>query len=169
MAISASGPPTGAIVAKIQSAFENQKSRVVGQRDKVDKITQMTRDIDVKRDQYLKAAQRTADLRLQSTTAESGVSLLGEATVPDKPSYPKIPLIMFGALGFGLALGIGLSLLVEMLGRRVRSDEDLVFATKSPVFAIIGQPANSNAWYRRMALWFQERATRRQLQLAEAG
>lgn len=165
----ATGPSTGAIVAQIQSAFETQKSRVVGQRDNVDKITQMTRDIDVKRDQYLKAAQRTADLRLQSTTAESGVSLLGEATVPDKPSYPKIPLIMFGALGFGLALGVGLSLLVEMLGRRVRSDEDLVFATKSPVFAIIGQPANSNAWYRRMALWFQERATRRQLQLAEAG
>jgi polysaccharide biosynthesis transport protein len=162
------GPTVGAAVAQIQSAYENQKSRVVGQRENMDKINQMTRDIDVKRDQYLKSAQRAADLRLQSTTAESGVSLLGEATVPDTPSYPKVPLILAGALGFGLALGIGLSLLIEMLGRRVRSDEDLVYAAKAPVFATIGQPENPNSWYRRLARWVQERAAGRQGQLAEA-
>jgi polysaccharide biosynthesis transport protein len=161
------GPSVGAMVSQIQSAYENQRSRVVGQRDSLDKLAQMSRDIDVKRDQYLKAAQRAADLRLQSTTAESGVSLLGEATVPDKPSYPKIPLIMFGALGFGLALGICLSLLIEMLGRRVRSDEDMVYAAKAPVFATIGQADNANSWYRRLARRLQERAARRQPQFSE--
>ncbi len=165
----AKGPSTGAIVSQINSAFEAQKSRVVGQRDKIDKLTQMTRDIDVKRDQYLKSAQRAADLRLQSTTAESGVSLLGEATVPDKPSYPKIPLIMAAAFGFGAALGIALSLLIELIGRRVRSDEDLVYAAKAPVFAIIGQPENSNRWYRRLGRWIQARAAARgQNTMAEA-
>ncbi len=164
----ARGPSTGAIVAQIQSAYETQKSRVVGQRDKIDKLNQMNRDIDVKRDQYLKAAQRAADLRLQSTTAESGVSLLGEATVPDKPSYPKIPLIMFGSIGFGGALGICLSLLIELLGRRVRSDEDLVHAAKAPVFAIIGEAENSNSWYRRLGRWIQARMARNQSIVAEA-
>jgi polysaccharide biosynthesis transport protein len=160
------GPSVGAAVAQIQSAYEAQKSRVVGQRDNVDKLNQLNRDIDVKRDQYLKSAQRAADLRLQSTTAESGVSLLGEATVPDKPTYPNVPLIMFGSLGFGGALGVCLALLIELLGRRVRSDEDLLYAAKAPVFAIIGQPENGNIWYRRLARWFQERSmSKRQVEM----
>ena len=163
------GPSANAYVAQVNSAYEAQKNRVVGQRDKVDQLTQMNRDIDVKRDQYLKSAQRAADLRLQATTAESGVSLLGDPTVPDKPSYPKIPLIMGGAIGFGGALGVCLALLIELLGRRVRSDEDLVYAAKAPVFAIIGQPENSNAWYRRLARWVQARsAARRQTVFSEA-
>jgi polysaccharide biosynthesis transport protein len=161
------GPNVGAIVSQIQSAYEAQKSRVVGQRDNVDKLNQLNRDIDVKRDQYLKSAQRAADLRLQSTTAESGVSLLGEATVPDKPTYPNVPLILFGSFGFGGALGVCLALLIELLGRRVRSDEDLFYATKAPVFAMIGQRENGNAWYRRLARWFQDRAmSRRQAEMA---
>ncbi len=163
------GPSTGAVVAQIQSAYEAQKSRVVGQRDKVDQLNQMNRDIDVKRDQYLKSAQRAADLRLQATTAESGVSLLGEATVPDKPTYPNVPLIVSGALGFGGGLGIVLALLIEMLGRRVRSDEDLVYAAKAPVFAIVGQPQATPGWFRRLVRpWLERAVAKRQAQLAGA-
>lgn len=165
----AKGPSASAYVAQVNSAYEAQKNRVVGQRDKIDQLTQLNRDIDVKRDQYLKSAQRAADLRLQATTAESGVSLLGDPTVPDTPSYPKIPLIMGGAFAFGGALGVCLALLIELLGRRVRSDEDLVYAAKAPVFAIIGQPENSNTWYRRLGRWVQARsAARRQTQFSEA-
>ena len=162
-------PSTSAAVAQIDAAYNAQKARVIAQRDSLDKIGQINSDIDIKRDQYLRAAQRAAQLKLESSTAETTITPLGEATVPDQPSSPKVPLIMFGAVGFGLALGVGLALLIELFGRRVRCDEDLEFAAKAPVFAIIGQPDNYDSWYRRLARTIRERLSeRRQRQLSEA-
>ena len=162
-------PSTSAAVRQIDAAYNAQKSRVIAQRDTLDKLDQINRDIDVKRDQYTKAAGREAQLRLEASTNETTITPLGEATVPDKPSSPNIPLIIFGSIGFGAALGIGLALLIELFGRRVRSDEDLAYAAKAPVFAVIGQPDNYNSWYRRLARRFRERiADRRQRQIAES-
>jgi hypothetical protein len=80
-----------------------------------------------------------------------------------------VPLIIFGSIGFGLALGVGLALLIELFGRRVRCDEDLEYAAKAPVFAVIGQADNYNSWYRRFARSIRERISdRRQRQLSEA-
>ena len=161
-------PSTSAAVAQIDAAYNAQKARVIAQRDSLDKIAQINSDIDVKRDQYLRSAQRAAQLTLESSTAETTITPLGEATVPDAPSSPKVPLIIFGAIGFGLALGIGLALLIELFGRRVRCDEDLEYAAKAPVFAVIGQPDDYNSWYRRFARTIRERLVdRRQRQLAE--
>jgi polysaccharide biosynthesis transport protein len=162
-------PSTSAAVAQIDAAYNAQKSRVIGQTETLAKLEQFNRDIDVKRDQYLRAAQRAAQLKLEASTSETTISPLGEATVPDKPSSPKVPLIIFGAIGFGLALGIGLALLIELFGRRVRCDEDLEYAAKAPVFAVIGQPDNYNSWHRRLARSVRERISdRRQRQLTEA-
>jgi polysaccharide biosynthesis transport protein len=163
------GPTTSAAVAQIDAAYNAQKNRVIGQTETLAKLDQFNRDIDVKRDQYLRAAQRAAQLKLEASTSETTITPLGEATVPDSPSSPKVPLIIFGALGFGLALGVGLALLIELFGRRVRCDEDLEYAAKAPVFAVIGQPDNYNSWYRRLARSVRERISdRRQKQLAEA-
>jgi polysaccharide biosynthesis transport protein len=163
------GPSTGAVVAQIDAAYNAQKSRVIGQSETMSKLEQMNRDIDVKRDQYLRASQRAAQLKLEASTSETTITPLGEATVPDSPSSPKVPLIIFGAIAFGLALGVGLALLIELFARRVRCDEDLEYAAKAPVFATIGQPDNYNSWYRRIARNIREKiADRRQRQLAEA-
>jgi polysaccharide biosynthesis transport protein len=164
-----SGPSTSAAVAQIDAAYNAQKNRVIGQSETLSKLEQMNRDIAVKRDQYLSASQRAAQLKLEASTSETTIMPLGEATVPDKPSSPKVPLIIFGAIGFGLALGVGLALLIELFGRRVRCDEDLEYAAKAPVFAVIGQPDNHDSWYRRFARALRERISdRRQRQLAEA-
>lgn len=163
------GPSTSAAVAQIDAAYNAQKNRVIGQSETLSKLEQMSRDIDVKRDQYLRASQRAAQLKLEASTSETTITALGEATVPDSPSSPKVPLIMFAAVSFGLALGVGLALLIELFGRRVRCDEDLEYAAKAPVFAVIGQPDNYNSWYRRLARSIRERISdRRQRQLAEA-
>ncbi len=162
-------PTTSDAVAQIDSAYNSQKSRVIAQSETLSKLEQMNRDIDVKRDQYLRAAQRAAQLKLEASTSETTITPLGEATVPDSPSSPRVPLIIFGAIGFGLALGVGLALLIELFGRRVRCDEDLEYAAKAQVFAVIGQPDNYNSWYRRLARAIRERISdRRQRQLAEA-
>lgn len=164
---SASSPLNpGLSAAQIESAYQAQKSRVLAQRDTLDRLNQMQRDIELKREQYLKAAQRAADLRLEADVAETGLTRLGNAVAPTTPSFPNTPLIIFGSIGFGIALGVAIALLVELLGRRVRSDDDLEQAAKAPVFAIVGDRRNPEGWVSRiMRLLDRKRAKR---EMAEA-
>nr|ABW74888.1 diutan polysaccharide export protein [Sphingomonas sp. ATCC 53159] len=140
-----SGPARGAI----ESAANAQRARVLGNRQDVDKLTQLQRDVSLKQDQYMKAAQRVADLRLEASSNDVGMSTLSEASAPETPYYPKVPLIIGGAAGFGLGLGLLVALLVELLGRRVRSPEDLEVAIDAPVLGVIQSRASLAARLRR--------------------
>lgn len=134
----------GSNAGAIERAFEVQKQRVIAERGKIDQLNQMQREIDVLRDQYVKTAAAAADLRLQSNAGESGLTPLGDAVAPEKPSFPNIPLILGGSILLGLALGIVTALLVEMLGRRIRSDDDLEYAVGAPCLAIVGDQRRPN-------------------------
>jgi len=92
----------------------------------------------LRRDQYLKGSQRVADYQLQSNVGDNGMEPLGDATAPNTPSFPNVPAIIAGSIALGLGLGVCVALLVELLGRRIRSDDDLNYATGAPVFASIG-------------------------------
>lgn len=158
----------GVSSAQIESAYQMQKSRVVAQRDQIDKLNQIQRDIDLKREQYLKAAQRAAELRLEADVGETALTPLGAATVPESPSFPNIPLIIVGSIALGAGLGIAIAVLVEMLGRRVRSDDDLETAAKAPVFAIVGDRRNPDGWIRKIMRMIDRKAkTRNNEMLAE--
>lgn len=124
--------------AAIDNAYERQRARVVGDRDKVDQLQRMENDVALKRDQYLKAAQRFADLRLEADTTNAQITDLGATTGSTTPSFPKRPMIIGAATASGLGLGILLALLVELLNRRVRSEDDLEGAAGAPVFAMVG-------------------------------
>jgi uncharacterized protein involved in exopolysaccharide biosynthesis len=141
----ASGPGRGAI----ESAANAQRARVLGNREEVDRVNQLQRDVSLKQDQYMKAAQRVADLRLEASSDDTGMSTLSEATAPESPYYPKVPLIIGGAAGFGLGLGLLVALLVELLGRRVRSPEDLEIAVDAPVLGVVQSRASLTARLRR--------------------
>jgi uncharacterized protein involved in exopolysaccharide biosynthesis len=121
-------------------AYEAQKSRVMAQRDKLDRLRQLQTDVDVRRDQYTKTLMRTAELRQQADTPAGGLTLLGSAVTPESPVYPNVPLILLGGFGFGFALGILIALLTELLARRVRGVEDMVRAVDVPLLAVIGSP-----------------------------
>jgi len=86
----------------------------------------------------LKAAQRAADLQLEAATTNAGISDMGPTTGSTTPSFPNRPLIIGMAAASGLALGILLALLVELLNRRVRSTDDLEVAAGAPVLAVVG-------------------------------
>ena len=86
--------------------------------------------------------------------------MLGPASSPQKPKFPNKPLIVGGSLGLGLASGVLLGLLIELLGRRVRGAEDLR-SIGAPVLAVIprassakSRRASSSAWTRLpVRLW----------------
>lgn len=120
----------------IASQVSQAQARVIAQRDDIAKLRQMQARIDLLREQYGKAAARTAELRQEAQARESGLTPLGQATASNIPAGPAKPLIVGGALGFGLVLGILLALLLELLRRRVRGIGDLSISS-IPVLGVI--------------------------------
>lgn len=126
-------------IAQIEAAYEAQRAKVFAMKEKLDKLNQLVSEVVLRRTQYEQAAKRTADLQLESNVADAGLIVLGDATVSGKPSFPNWPLIIGLATGAGLALGIVMGLFVELVNRRVRGSEDLSFAARVPVFAVIAE------------------------------
>ena len=124
-------------VAQAESAYNAQKAKVLGMKDQLDTLSQLQREVELRQQQYQQAAAKTADLRLQSSVSESPLVILGDAFADASPSFPKWPQVWGLSAAFGLGLGILLALLTELLTRRVRGPEDLRFASKVPVLAVI--------------------------------
>ncbi|GAA4770166.1 Wzz/FepE/Etk N-terminal domain-containing protein [Novosphingobium ginsenosidimutans] len=133
-----SGPSVGA-------QYNAQLQKVLAQRGKTDEARRLSVEVAVLRDQFQKASMRVAELEQQSQSIESGLTLLGAATAPNKPSFPNWPLIIFGSLGLGLMLGVLAALIAELLARRVRCTADLRFG-ELPVLGEMAVPARSGGW-----------------------
>jgi len=139
-------------VAQLDADYNAQRAKVLGMKDKLDQLAQLQREVDLRRAQYEKAAARTADLRLESNVSESGLVILGDAIGSSKPSFPNWPQITGLSVAFGMALGVALAVFTELLARRIRGTEDLAYASKSPVLAVIADvaPSPRRDWLRRL-------------------
>ena len=132
-----------ASVGQLESEYNAQRAKVLAMKPDLDRLAQLTREVELRRQQYEKAAERAADLKLQASVSETGLVVLGEAIASPKPSFPNIPLIAALSVGGGLLLGLIAAVAAELLSRRVRSGEDLAYAAKVPVLAVIGSPVRS--------------------------
>jgi succinoglycan biosynthesis transport protein ExoP len=120
-----------------QSAINAQKARVLKESPVVGRLQQLQTEVDQKQDLYNRLMSRVGELQQQASVVTSGLTPLGVATTGKQPSFPNRPLIFGGALILGVGMGVGLALLTELLGRRVRSVDDLAAAAHAPMFAVI--------------------------------
>ncbi|QHL90124.1 exopolysaccharide biosynthesis protein EpsF [Sphingomonas changnyeongensis] len=153
--------------AEIEASYQTQKARVLAQADKIDKLNQMQQDILVRREAYVKLAARAEELAGQAKLSVSNMEPLGNTSLPAKPAWPNKPLIMGGSVALGLVLGILLALLVELLARRVRSDEDLEYASGVPVLAIVGSRRATDGLAARLINFIDRKGADRRRALAE--
>ncbi len=114
-----------------------QKSRVIAQGDKIGRLSQLQQDLDLRREWYQRTNAKAAEFREESLSSDIGVTPLGSATTPKEPVFPNYLLIVPGAIIAGLAVGVLVSLLMELLGRRVRSVGDLDLAGDAPLICVI--------------------------------
>lgn len=155
----------GTSVGAIESAFERQKSKVLSQSSKIDKLRQLQGEIDLRKDQYAKSIARVAEFRLQSNVDDTGVMPLADAMVPGIPSFPNIPMVMGGSLGVGIGLGVLLALLTELLARRVRSADDLSYASGAPTFAIVGISRKPDSFTAKIVRFLDRKRRRREAEI----
>jgi len=119
------GPSNTAALAAVSKALQEQKARVIGQRDKIEHLRQLQSEVDLRREQYKKTAERAAELTLEAGVADAGMTSIGVVVTPSEPAFPNKRLIFIGSAGLGIAMGLVLAILVELLNRRVRGVEDL--------------------------------------------
>ena len=139
-------------IGKVEADYTAQKDKVLAMQPVLNQLQQLQRDVALRQGQFDKAAERSADLKLESDVAETGLVPLGDATGSPAPTFPNMPLIGFAALAAGLVIGILTAILLELFNRRVRSREDLAFAAKTPVLAVIAgdTPARRGGLIRRL-------------------
>jgi uncharacterized protein involved in exopolysaccharide biosynthesis len=129
--------------------LEQQKAKVLAQREKVERLRLMQDEINLRRDQYNKALVRAAQLRQEAEVLEAGVVPLANAITPQSPVFPKKGLIIGASIPAGAGLGIVIAILAELIGRRVRSAQDLQSVVNAPVLAVVHNPTRKR---RRFAL-----------------
>ena len=142
-----SGASGAAALSRVLAA---EKSRVIGQRDKVERLRQLQSEVDLRRDQYKKTAARGAELSLEASLTDPGLTPLGVVLVPTSPTFPKKSLMVGGAAGLGIGLGLGLSLLLELLNRRVRGVEDLNLSPDVQCIGVVMSPQPKTSLIRRI-------------------
>lgn len=91
----------------------------------------------------LAAMARNLELQQQSEQFR----ILDPASYPNSPSFPNRLMFSLGGLAGGLALGAGLTLLLEMKDTSVRSDREIESLLHLPVLAVVPtlKPSANNA------------------------
>jgi polysaccharide biosynthesis transport protein len=132
------GPSNAAMIGAISRELQQQKNRVISQRDKIERLRQLQSEVDLRREQYKRTAERAAELNLEAGVADPGMTSMGVVVTPTQPAFPNRPLIMLGSILLGGGLGLVLAVLVELLNRRVRGVEDLDIGPGLSCLAVIG-------------------------------
>ena len=125
-------------IGALDRAMASAKAKVLAQSTELEHLRDLHAEAALRQDQYNKTAARAAELRQEAVIGDTGLTIMGPAAVPQKPKFPNKTLILGGSLGLGLASGVLIGLILELLGRRVRGVEDLR-STAVPVLAVISR------------------------------
>lgn len=130
-------------VKALDSAVAAQKDKVILESDKIGRLNQLQQDVELRKEWYQRTTAKAAEFREQAVSADIGVTPLGTATTPKAPDFPNYWLIVPGAIVLGLGVGVLVSLLMELLGRRVRGADDLALTGEPPMICAVPNSAGS--------------------------
>jgi len=127
--------------SEIQKQIGIYQARVQSSPDVEEQYKELTRDHQTALDFYNKLLgmrdQSSMANDLQRRQEGEQFAILDPANLPDRPSFPKLTYCLGGGFGGGLALGLGLCMLLEMQDSSLRSDKDVEFTLRLPVLAMI--------------------------------
>lgn len=121
----------------LHGALAAQKARVLSTKQKRNEVSVLLRDVENAQQLFDQATRRNGQTRLESQTTHTDIAVLNRAVPPVKHSSPKILLNLMLSLVLGSVLGLGLGFLMEMIDRRIRSEQDLVEALDIPLLGVL--------------------------------
>ena len=125
----------------IQSQIKLYQGRIQASPAVEQEYKLLTRDhqsaLEFYNDLLKKRDQSAMAMNLEQSQQGEQFQVLDPANLPDQPSFPKKSIFTAGGFAFGLALGLGLTLLLEMQDTSMRSERDVEAALHLPVLAMI--------------------------------
>jgi len=101
----------------------------------------LTRDYDnaLRNYQDLLAKKSSADLTVNMTTQAEGerMLLLNQADLPESPSFPNRLFFALGGLAVGLAIGVGITLFLEVRDNSIRTERDAEAVLELPTLIAV--------------------------------
>lgn len=117
----------------LRAALASQKSKLLELKQQRDDIAVLTREVENAQRVYDLAMQRFSQTSMEGQANQTDVSVLNVAVPPLKPSSPRVFLNAVLSVFLGTLLGLGFSLLVEMVDRRIRTADDVSVIAGLPV------------------------------------
>lgn len=99
----------------LSGQVERLKAELVDQRRRAIQYNIYQRDVDTNRGLYDALLQRYKEVGIAGGVGTNNVSIVDQATVPQSPFKPNIPVILLVALVIGGVLGAGAALILEQL------------------------------------------------------
>lgn len=128
---------------QVQAALDAQRAKVLKLKALRDQLNVLQRDVEHAQRNYDNVMGRANQTNLESQNNQTNVSVLKDATPPPFPSAPRTGLNVMIASILGLLIGIGVSLLIEVITPRLRSEDDISARIKLPVLAVLPTSSKS--------------------------
>jgi polysaccharide chain length determinant protein (PEP-CTERM system associated) len=126
---------------QIKQQIKTYENRVQSSPGVEQQYKELTRGYQTASESYAELQKKVSDSAmatdLERKQQGEQFRVLDPANLPEQPSYPNRPLFALGGFAGGLALGIGITLFVELQNSSMRSERDVEFALRLPVLAIV--------------------------------
>ncbi|NVE00008.1 chain length determinant protein EpsF [Massilia sp. BJB1822] len=132
----------------IRAALAAQKAKVLELNRTRDEMNVLVKDVESAQRAFDTASQRFSQTKIEGQSDQSDISVLNPAVAPIEPAGPRVLLNTALAIVIGGLLGLGFSVLAEMLDRRVRSEGDLGEVLGIPVLGTVDWKEQARPRYR---------------------
>ncbi|MET0857065.1 MAG: chain length determinant protein EpsF [Telluria sp.] len=122
---------------ELRGALAAQKVRVLELNRARDELGVLLKDMDSAQRAFDAASQRLSQTKIEASSEQSDISILNPAVAPIEPSAPRVLLNTLVSVLLGTVLGVGISLLIEMMNRPVRSAGDMKDLLGIPVLGTV--------------------------------
>jgi polysaccharide biosynthesis transport protein len=125
--------------AELRGAMATQRARLLELKEHRNELTVLTRNVESAQRTYDAAMQRAVVSQVEARASQTNIALLNPAVAPRRPSHPKVTLNIALSVLVGTMLGMGMVILLELLGRRVRAPSDLDQVQNVPLLAVLNK------------------------------
>jgi chain length determinant protein EpsF len=123
--------------AELAQAVAGQKARLLRLNQGRDEMAVLLKEVESAQRAFDAASSRFTTTNLESQATNTTISILNRAVPPAFPSFPILWVNVVVGIVAGLVLGVGLALVMELLDRRVRSEDDLTLSLEAPMLGLL--------------------------------
>lgn len=126
---------------QLASEIDTLKSSTLSEQNQGIELSILRREADTNRQQYEALLRRYNSLNAESGVQTNNLSIVDQAYVPDRPSWPKLPLNVALALILGMLLSAAFVFLREQLFNSIRTPDQVRQATGLPILGVVPSSA----------------------------